>query len=653
MSINLFNTLPALCISVLFLIISWLISRTQLFQNIFFGSVAFISFYLIGCFNYQSRLPKFQNSHYSHAVVKSTSERNLVQLKVVEIIKPDRYNKKYIASVQAINGKSVLGRCLLYIPMDSLSAAPVIDDVLLVYVHLSKIRTPLNPHQFNYSKYMKTLGVYHEIRLKEEYIVKKTLGGLTLKGLAEKSREYLIKKLEKTSIEKDQRAILQALVLGQKRDISRELYSNYAAAGAVHILAVSGLHVGILFLLFSKVLSFLNYLKYGRIIRSALLIICLWGFAFITGLSPSVTRAVTMFSLFAFATAIDRQTSTVNTLFLSYFLLLLINPLLILHIGFQLSYLAVLSIIVIQPKLTKYYRPKFFVDKLLWDVSTVSFAAQIGLAPLSLYYFHQFPGLFFLTNIMVIPVLSMLLAGGIIIVILAASNALPNWVSLTYNTIIKYLNTFINWVAQQDTFLFSEIHFSEGKLLGSYLLIASLIFLWKSFSYSKLILSTVWFALLICVFIWDKQQNSTNQLLLFHKSRSTILASKNKEQLRIFRRNTLEELKNSYPIKGYRTALNIEALSEEELPKYFKYNKTRMLIIDSSSVYPQQSTADIIILIESPKLHLERLIDSLQPEIIVADGSNYSSYIDRWEITCKNKKLPFHHTGAKGAFIIE
>lgn len=645
----------------LLLSFSWLFSRNQLYQNVFFGSIAYLCFFAIGYFNYQIRLPNFQPKHYSQK--KSEEKVALLQLKITEVLKPDSYNDKYISEVKAVDGTTTSGKILVSIQKDSLSEALTIDDLLVISSNLKRISKPLNPHQFDYSKYMKTLDVYDQTRISMMQIHSTTQGRSSLRGRAERFRNFLLNKLQKTSLEKDERAILQALVLGQKKEISKELYSDYAAAGAVHILAVSGLHVGILFFIFSFILKPFKGLPYGTLIHSTALVICLWSFAFIAGLSPSVTRAVTMFSFFAFAKSINRDTNSLNTLFLSFFVLLLVNPLWLFHVGFQLSYLAVLFILLIQPKLRKFYRPRFYLDKLFWDIFTVSIAAQLGVLPLSLYYFHQFPGLFFITNIVVLPVLGVLLGSGLLIICLAALGALPEWLALAYNFLISKLNEFITWVANQERFLFEDIHFSEGKLIGSYLLLITLVVLWKKFSYRNLILGLASFGLLIGIFIWDKRNASETEFVIFHKSRKSLLGYKEAEKFLLFRSDS-EAYKKAFPIKGYRIARRIDSFSvhvppeasavgQEQLPSVFRYKQQTILILDSLGVFPKLSEKPIVVLTQSPKVNLERLIDSLEPRIIIADGSNYTSYVSRWRKTCEQKKLPFHHTGKEGAFIIE
>ncbi len=634
--------------------ITWFIAKKQLFPTIYFGVITFSCFFILGYTSYKLRLPEFQKNHYAHLLIKTKSfsnESQLIHLKIKEVLKPDFFNTKFIASVVSLNGFNANGSILVNLRKDSLSTPITIDDLLVISSKIKEITSPLNPHQFDYSKYMKTLGVHYQIRISENEILQKTSGSYTLRGKAEKVRNHIINKLKKSSLTPDELSIIQALILGQKKDISKQIYSDYAAAGAIHILAVSGLHVGIVYFILLFIFRPLKRLPKGNTLISIIIVISLWGYAFITGLSPSVIRAVTMFSFFAVATLINRQTNSINTLFLSYFTLLLINPMWLFYVGFQLSYLAVFFILWILPSFNRLYYPKNRIIKKLWGIVTVTIAAQLGIIPLSLYYFHQFPGLFFITNIVVLPFLGMLLGGGILIIVLAVFNVLPDWLVLFYNTLIKMLNTFISWVAGQESFLFQEIHFSSEKVIVSYLLIITIILLWKKRSFSKLVFSLLSFALLICVFIWDDYKNSKNQMILFHKTRHTLIGFQHANKLKIFRSDSTFNYQNQYPIKGFRVAKNIHLYTEEKLPQILVYNYKTMLVLDSLGVYPITSEIDIVLLTFSPKVNLERLLDHLNPKIIIADGNNYTSYVSRWKKTCLLKNIPFHSTKEKGAFV--
>lgn len=638
---------------ILFGIVSilWVWTRNQLFQTVYFGIATYFCFFGIGYFSYQIRLPQFQKHHYSHYISENKAE--LLQLKITQTLKPDTFNFKYFAEINAINGVHSEGKILLNISKDSLQKSFSADEILLLYATISEIPKPLNPHQFDYSKYMKSLGVYGQLRISKKEILKTEMGRKSILGIAQNFRKYSIEKLQKTKLKKEERAIIQALVLGEKKDIEKNLYNEYAAAGAVHILAVSGLHVGILFFILSLLLKPLKRLKYGIYLQSVLIVLLLWGFAMLSGLSPSVTRAVTMFSFFAIAGIFKRETNSINTLFLSFLTLLIINPLWLFQVGFQLSYLAVFFIIWLQPVFYKVGYSKYRIVRKIWTIVSVTLCAQIGVLPLSLYYFHQFPGLFLVTNIVILPFLTILMCGGILIVILATLEILPEWLAISYNFLIEGLNGFIHWAAIQDEFLFKNIHFSGLKVFGTYLLIIAVALFLKKLNYRRLFISLLAISAFVSIYIYDEFRTSANQLIVFQKSRQTLIGFKNGKSFTVFKNDSVENISKNYPIKSFKTAINIENYYEEKLPEIFQYTNKKIFIIDSLGVYPKQKSIHTIVLTHSPKVNLNRLIDSLKPKQIVADGSNYYSYTKRWENTCKLKKLPFCHTAKQGAFSIE
>lgn len=629
----------------------WIIAHGQLIQQVYIGIATYLCFFAIGFFSYQIRMPEFEPKHFSHTNFDNSAK--VIQIKITQTLKPDRFNRKYFAEVNAVNEIPTTGKVLVNISKDSLVKSFVPDEVLLIYTAVFEISKPQNPHQFDYSKYMKLQGAHGQIRISRKEILKVSQGSKTIFGIAQNLRAEIIGKLQKSKLETNERAIIQALVLGEKKDINKNLYEAYAAAGAVHILAVSGLHVGILYLILAFLFKPLKRLKYGIFMHSIIVVVLLWCFAVLSGLSPSVTRAVTMFSFFALAHLLNRRTNSTNTLFLSLLTLLIINPLWLFQVGFQLSYLAVFFIVWLLPVFNRIGYSKYWAVRKIGSIVGVTICAQIGVLPLSLYYFHQFPGLFLITNIVVLPFLTILMFGGILIVILAVLNSLPDWLSEIYNTMIEVLNGFIKWVAMQDELLFKEIHFSTIKVIGAYLLIIALALFVKKMSYRRLVISLLAVSLFITVFVFDEFRTSANQLIVFHKNRKTLIGHKNGKKLTAFKVDPTIDFNNTYPIKSYKTAVNIRHYSEETLPRIFRYNQKSILVLDSLGVFPKRSDIHVVIITNSPKINLVRLIDSLNPKQIIADGSNYLSYVSRWKKTCELKKLPFVYTAEQGAFSID
>ncbi|MDX8340920.1 ComEC/Rec2 family competence protein [Draconibacterium sp. IB214405] len=294
-----------------------------------------------------------------------------------------------------------------------------------------------NPYEFDYKKYLARQHIYRQVYLSSESWEPTTYKYNNLKIRAETIRDKLLIIYRAQEIGERETEILSALTLGYKRELDRETKRIFSSAGAMHILAVSGLHVGILFFAFSFIFGFLKKRKAGKLIYHLILIALLWSYAFITGLSPSVMRACTMFSLITIANNIHRRANIYNTLAASAFLLLLINPNNLFEVGFQLSYMAVFGIVYLQPRLAAIWPVKNKIALFFWNLITVSVAAQIATFPLSAYYFNQFPTYFLLSNIVVIPAAMVLIPLGIGLLAFSSVPLLAEGISFLVKWIIK------------------------------------------------------------------------------------------------------------------------------------------------------------------------------------------------------------------------
>lgn len=620
-------------------------------QKVYFGISVYVFFFLLGFASYQLRQPDFQKNHYSHYV--ATEENQLIQLKIIESLKPDLYSNKYYATVLSIDKQAAGGKIILSIKKESVSELLSPDRTILVYGKFSKFQKPLNPGQFDYGGYLYHQEVHAQIKTEERFMIHSQKGKPTLYGSAQNFRQYLVDCLQKTSISQQERSIIQALILGDKREIDKQLYDEYAAAGAVHILAVSGLHVGILFLILSFISRPLRNFKYGSVLQSVTIVLLLWGFAFLAGLSPSVVRSVSMFSFFAFALLIGRRTNGLNTLFLSYFFLLLFNPFWLFQVGFQLSYAAVFFILWTQPIFNRLGYSKHYIIRKSSGLITVSLSAQIGVLPLTLFYFNQFPGLFLVTNLVVLPVLTVFMVGGILVVGLASFHILPDRLALAYNFMIEKLNAFIGWISQQESFIFSDISFSKSKAVATYILIIATILWLHKKRFSRLVFVLVSILLFFSVSIYDKSASSHSELWIFHANRSSLIGYKNAQNLLLLHKDSTRLSHHEFPVKTYKTKRNIRKTAYNPLPEVFRYNRQTILVLDSLGTLPKNGNIDVLLLTNSPKINLRRVIDSLQPKQIIADGSNYPSFVQQWRKQSENSGAAFHYTGEDGAFLVK
>lgn len=632
--------------------IYWLFLRKKIDRLPIFGLMTYLCMTGIGMTSYAFQNEKLQAHHYTN--LKISEDFNAILFKIEKRLKPDLYNDKYIVSVQSINSKNASGKLLINIKRDSLSTSLSADAILFASSKLQDIQKPLNPYQFNYSKYLELKQVYKQIYLKRDELLLLSNSKTTIYGYADQLRAKINTKLIEAGFKNEALSIMNALLLGQRQTIDKSTYTNYVNSGTIHILAVSGLHVGIILWILNFLFKPLLYLKYGNYIRPLILVFILWSFAIIAGLSPSVTRAVAMFSIISFAMHLKRPSNIYNTLIISAFLILLFKPNFLFEVGFQMSYLAVLGIVSVQPILYTLWKPKYLVFDKLWQIFTVTLAAQAGVVPISLFYFHQFPGLFFISNLVVIPFLGLILGFGLLVIALALLNKLPEFMVAAYSLIIDSLNDFIAWVAQFEDFLFRDIPFTILQVICSYFIIVALVQTYKTKNFKWLSLSLIGLICFQSISFSNRYKSQDDAFIVFNKSRYSIIGQKDNNDLIVHHNLNAHKQQTDNVITNYKVGESIERIIIDSLQSVYQFKTKTILVIDSLSVYRGLSfQPNYILLRNSPKVNLTRAIESLKPSLIIADASNYTSYVNHWKATCKQKKIPFHYTYEKGAFILD
>jgi competence protein ComEC len=640
----------ALFFDFVILVIIFLIFRKSISNNYFFTFITFLTIIFIGIAAITFKNDLYKKNHYTHFL--SSHYKSIIEID--DVLKPNSYYDNYKAKVIQLNSNEVYGKIKLNVFKDSIKERFKVGDQIVLTQNFDSIQPPLNPYQFNYKNYLKNQQIHHQVSIKNnEYLFLKN-NRKSFKRWAFTIREQVNKALIENGFKGEELAIINALLLGQRQDISEEVMQNFQKAGAVHILAVSGLHIGIIMLLLNFLLKPLEILKKGPEIKLVLVVLFLWFFAFVAGLSPSVVRAVTMFTAVAIALTSKNTVNTYKTLIISMFILLLFNPYYLFEVGFQLSYLAVFFIVWLQPLLYKLWKPKIKLVDYSWQLLTVSTAAQLGVLPLSLYYFHQFPGLFFISNLIIIPFLGTILGVGILIILLACLKILPAFLALLYEKIIFLLNQTVGWIADQESFLFQNISFSVISLIFTYLLIVSFFKWFEIRKPNYLIITLLALILLQTNILFEKYKSSTiDEFIILNKSRHSVLIQRTGHKVSID--HTLEDidLNKESNIKSYLIGSNTDILStENKLKNVYALNKKKLLVVDSLGIFLlKKNKPDMILLTSSPKINLERLITEVDPKIIIADASNYKSYVSLWQKTCKNNNIKFHYTVKDGAFI--
>jgi len=292
-----------------------------------------------------------------------------------------------------------------------------------------------------------------------------------IKEKAIQVQHYFSEALAEAGISGSEYSIINAILLGNKESLDTELRAYYNAVGVGHILCVSGLHVGVIFLILNFLLHPLDYSKKSRLFKALILLFFIWIYACITGLSPSVTRAATMFSFVTFGNLLHRHTNIFHSLFTSLFILLIINPLWLFNLGFQLSYAAVFGIVIFQQKLVALWTPKNKVLTYLWNLITVSVAAQLATFPLSVYTFGMFPNYFLLGNLSVVTLSFVIVVSGVLLLVVSFVPYLSTWVAQLLTFEIKLMNILTQSIRKMPGSVTENISISWVQMLLIYLCI--------------------------------------------------------------------------------------------------------------------------------------------------------------------------------------
>lgn len=647
-------TLVALTVVIVLFYTSYYYTTNKQKRVTYFGITTYLLAFCIGITTQTLHTESFRKNNYTN-YQGIYDKPHLIDFIINEKLKSNNYSDRYIATIKQINQKPMSGKMVVNIKKDSTQLNLEIGNCIRIKGQLFKNSAPKNPNQFDYSNYLDKKNIYAQLYIQRSDIAISTQIEKNIWYYAARIRTKIIQNLEKNGFNKTEMNVALALILGQQQDISPEIIKDYQYAGVTHILSVSGLHVGYILIFITYILKPIPNTQKGSLIKLITIIASLFAFAVISGFSPSVLRSVVMFSFVALGIHLRRSVNIYHTLLVSIFFLLLFEPAFIFDVGFQLSYLALFFIIWLQPILKKLWSPKHKFTTAIWNALTVSFAAQIGTLPICLYYFHQFPGLFFVANIVIIPFLSVIMILGIIVMILAAFNSAPTLLVLLLEKSIFYLNKIINIVASFEGFIIRDISFNNYLLISSYLLIITGVIWLKKPSFTKLTVTLSSIILLQISFILNQKKAETqNEWIVYNLPKNSQITERTGKSVTLFTTDTtLNNASNNYSLTSYLVGNFGNLTSKEKLKNtaYFKGNK--ILIIDSSGIYSKKIKPDIVMMIQSPKINFERLLKTTEPKMVIADATNYKSIQEYWRKTCMNKKIPFHSTAEKGFYKLD
>lgn len=407
----------------------------------------------------------FGRSYHPGSVVTATLDEPLSE-------KQNSY--KSVATITTHGGKKTLtGKAILYLAKDSTLLKRLTAGMSLIFRKpLQEIRNSGNPGSFDYKRYCLYQGITHQVYLRtDDFLIRSGRTTFHLRDLVQSSRAFIIGLIRDLIPGKKQQGLAEALLIGYRDDLDKDLVEAYANTGVVHVIAISGLHLGIIYAILVFLTSALNR-KGWYWIRFLLVIGGLWAFTFLAGAQPSVLRSAVMFSFVAAGIVLRRNGSVINSLALSALLLLCWKPQWLWDVGFQLSYTAVLSIVLFFKHVYgwAYFNNKFL--DLVWKTTAVTVSAQFLTVPLTLYYFHQFPILLLLTNLVAVPLSSVILIAEILMIAISPVEIIAATLGRFIGELIRWMNSFIEFANRLPVNTWEGLQLSVVQVISLYLLIS-------------------------------------------------------------------------------------------------------------------------------------------------------------------------------------
>jgi competence protein ComEC len=463
-------------ISALLMVLILLIKQDYLRKMHQFGIFACVFMVLIGFLRTKQTDQSLNQTHFS--------KQNYSELLVTVDDTPTVRGKSVRMVLKVVGGKEsnefspCIGKIMAYLAIDSLSTQLRYGDVLTIRNRAQTTDSIKKFGKFDYRKFLARKQIFHTIYLNQHSWQKvDENGGSTVRAYAIDVRDDFLTTLSQQGIIGAEYAVTCAILLGYGAELTPELRKSYQNSGTVHILSVSGLHVGLFAMVMMYLLFFLRGKRWKLLLKAIIVLTCIWSYALITGFAPSALRSAIMFSFVTVGKCMERQTSVYNSLATSAIVQLFYDPMMLYALGFQFSYLAVIGIVMTNRLFTKLWTPKYKISKYIWECVTVSIAAQLTTTPLSIYYFNQFPNYFIFANVIASPLSVLIIPLGMAILVSAPiSSVLAGIFGKLLNFTIWILNQSVSIIERLPFSVWKNLDWTKFEMVLAYLAIGFLLF---------------------------------------------------------------------------------------------------------------------------------------------------------------------------------
>ncbi len=573
---------------------------------------------------------------------------------------------KALAEVNNIGNEKSLGKTIVYFDKKSYNSQFEYGDELLIPNHFTEIKNSGNPGCFNYKFSCLTQGITYQIFLHETECEKFGNRSNPFWKKLWQVRDSTLSILEKSIVHEREVGVAQALLIGYRDNLDKDLQQAYSDTGIVHILAISGMHLALIFGMLNFFFSFLDKKRKTKILKSIIVLAIIWLFSLLTGSSGSVIRAAVMFSFLQLSTLLKHKTSIYNSLAASALFILVIDPYIAADVGFQLSYIAVIGIVSLQKFIKNWVTVDFFYFKKVWDnLIAISIAAEIVAFPICLFYFHQLPNYFLLANLIAIPLSTIILYAelGMIFLSVLQLNYLAKMAGIINYWLIMLMNKGIEWVDNLPGAVWNGLQFNIFQIVLLYVVIIYFIvwFLYKKSNHLKIALGLV--LLFLSWKIFDEieiiRQKKIIVYAIPHGSAIDFVEGKNYSSFKdsLVQSNHITQNFHLKPARILFGLANEKSISNHSTQSNeFTFNNNKIIYlgkVNSEITLEKNSTNTIVIVAHNAIGNVDSLVENLHPKMLVFDSSNSIYKAKKWTDEASKLKIPIWNTALQGALVLD
>jgi competence protein ComEC len=573
---------------------------------------------------------------------------------------------KTVAVVYAIirNGKAVRanGKLLLYFQRDTAVIRLTCGDMLLICGELRPVGNSGNPGAFDYRQYCAARQIFHQAFIRTGHWKRSSLqaGGLTGRCLLP-ARNWCIRTLQRYLGKGPEAALAAALLIGYRYDLDKDMVQAYTNAGVVHIIAISGMHLALIYSSLLWLLQWWPAHRYAGLIKMLLICALLWGFTLLAGAAASILRAAVMFTVIAAGELLLRRyTNIYNTLAASAFLLLCYDPWLLVDAGFQLSYLAVLGILLCYRPLYELWSIRWWWLDKLWQAAAVSLAAQALTLPVCLYYFHQFPNFFLPANLVIVALSTIILYGLLLVLLLSPFPAAAHYTGMALQYLISWMNQLAVFIESLPYAVTNHIYMPLYAAMFAYMMMGALLALWlgrwRPGLITALTVVLCWSGMYAADLILAQERR---MMIVYNVPAYTAVDIIQERRLRFAGDTGL--LHNKALAERYLQPSRQQYLLDDGnafgglTGGFISFGNKRLVIIDSTwrpFIPLKKFHTDYLLLSHHPKLSIMQLKDMFVFKMIIFDASNPLWQIQQWKNDCSALTLRCFSVPDQGAYLI-